>query len=86
VFLFEDKVGPRALKLPATIVFAPDGRWRGSMNASVSVKVFDVSFVDGCSAESASCRGVAMRKSEPMQRYWRVDLLSYKNQIRLALI
>jgi hypothetical protein len=56
------------------------------MNASVSVKIFDVSFIDDCSAESASCRGATMRKSEPIQRNWRADLLSYKGQTRLALI
>jgi hypothetical protein len=51
-FLFEDKVGPWALRLPATIVSARENRWRGSMNAIVSEKVFDVSFVDDCSAGS----------------------------------
>lgn len=51
-FLFEDIAGPWVLKLPAMIVFAREDRWRGSMNANVSEKVFDVSFVDACNTES----------------------------------
>jgi hypothetical protein len=67
-FLFEDIAGPWVLRLPAMIVFAREDRWRGSMNANVSEKVFDVSFVDACNTESQIPREVPSRgKANPFR-------------------